>query len=783
MSRNAPPPSPAELARLEQAFASDSSQEAYHPLGEAYLALGRHLEAMVVCRKGVRSHPTSPKPRVLMARIHEAQGRLPKALEEVGEALKFEPDYPEALALAARLHLKNGDRLQGETFLLRAASALPSDPDLAELAAEHGIDLPESGAAASPGVDRTEQDSAGEEAAGEAMESAPAPKESEETTARTADSGPAEKEAEPPAPAKKQPKAVREKAAPKKKKETPQAGARPSAPIHPLDPSSWDDDEDDEPTLDRRTRRSLGRLGGAAVVMLVVLVGWGGYSKWKAEQRRERVALHQQTIDEIRKDTFQSLGAATEAASRMASIGGGADAHALLAYLSALRWGEHGEGDHHRLANEHLKQAQQGKSESEYLLAAEALIDHFEGRSAEGQTKLREATEEEGRVGSGLLLTTLGRMQMWAGDLDEAARTLLRAQRSDSNSVRLLATLAEVHRRRSMDRDAWTTYDSALRYGPEHVDSLLGKALLILDADDEGREEADKERLLAEAESQIERVLSLPGDQISLRQLARAEFAKGLLLFAKGDEREGARLEREALARAPNDPDLRVLRGRRLLRAGDAERAAQEFREALRLEERLPFHYDLYQALRLRDDGGAEALRSLEAAEGKFPRSGRLQLWLGDAHLAMGKRKEAQAAYERALRFEGEGFAEAHVRLAGLWREAGDWAKAEAALDDARKAMGTVARGPTYARIQTERGRIMEEGPKRDLAAAFDRYAEAIDAAEGYADAWFYLGRLCAGQRASQMREQAVESLQGYLRLAPRGEHAEEARRLLARLR
>ena len=41
--------SPAELAKLEHAFAADPSSEAYRPLAEAYLAAGRFMEAMVVC--------------------------------------------------------------------------------------------------------------------------------------------------------------------------------------------------------------------------------------------------------------------------------------------------------------------------------------------------------------------------------------------------------------------------------------------------------------------------------------------------------------------------------------------------------------------------------------------------------------------------------------------------------------------------------------------------------------------------------------------------------------
>ena len=74
--------SPAELAKLEHAFASDPSSEAYKPLAEAYLAMGRFMEAMVVCKKGVKAHPTRAEPRLLLARVYAEQGKDKKALEE-----------------------------------------------------------------------------------------------------------------------------------------------------------------------------------------------------------------------------------------------------------------------------------------------------------------------------------------------------------------------------------------------------------------------------------------------------------------------------------------------------------------------------------------------------------------------------------------------------------------------------------------------------------------------------------------------------------------------------
>ena len=75
--------SPQELAKLESAFNSDPGSDAYRPLAEAYLAAGRFMEAMVVCKKGVKAHPNRPDPRLLLARVYAEQGKDKKALDEL----------------------------------------------------------------------------------------------------------------------------------------------------------------------------------------------------------------------------------------------------------------------------------------------------------------------------------------------------------------------------------------------------------------------------------------------------------------------------------------------------------------------------------------------------------------------------------------------------------------------------------------------------------------------------------------------------------------------------
>ncbi|MGZ3461855.1 MAG: tetratricopeptide repeat protein, partial [Archangium sp.] len=119
--------SPAELAKLEHAFASDPSSDAYKPLAEAYLAAGRFMEAMVVCKKGVKAHPDRAEPRLLLARVYAEQGKDKKALEEALGALQAQPTDKASLRTVGALQLKTGEAETGKAHLLKAYEADPTD--------------------------------------------------------------------------------------------------------------------------------------------------------------------------------------------------------------------------------------------------------------------------------------------------------------------------------------------------------------------------------------------------------------------------------------------------------------------------------------------------------------------------------------------------------------------------------------------------------------------------------------------------------------------------------
>jgi len=753
-------PTPAELAGLEHAFAVDSQSEAYRPLTEAYLELGRYMEAMVVGKAGARAFPSSPEPRLLLARIHSKQGRHRKAFEEAAAAVGLASGSAAVHVAAARVHLAGDDRDKAGELLQRAHELSPEDPEIAPLAASHGIELksaappePETVAAPAPIV-----------------EPSPAPVASAAPVLSPADAAasPAAAVAAQPAAA---PQGTRSEA-PKRV-----VASRPA-----FDPSAWDDDDEAPPSA--RARRQLVALATTAILVAVGLGGWYGFTRWTESRTLEISKLLDETNDHLRKDTYASYKAASASADRILALDAkNYVAHAYLAYIDALRWGEQGEGDDFgRRAKEHLAKAKAAGQSHGRIVAAEAYIQFFDGDAKAAEETIGKVLESGQR--SGLLYTTLGTVQMWAGELDKAASSLKQAQVLEHNSVRVLSELGQLHRRRGMDADAWTFYDSALRIDGDHADSLLGKALLVLDANEIDRPKADREKLLAEAEVQIDKVMNLPEGAISARQLALAKFARAQLFFARGKGDDAERLEKEAFTLDPGNPDIRLMRGRRLLRRGEVDGAVADIRDAIRIEpKRASFYVDLSKALLAKSGGATEAVEALKTAIETFPDSGRIWILLGDAHRAVPDVDQARRAYERAIEAEKGKMPEARVKLGAIWREKKEFAKAAEELDRALKELGLTASGPVLASALTELGRVYDERPDRDVQQAFERYAKAISASDGFAPPHFLVGRISAAHRDREQQRQAIDSLETYLRLAPRGDFAEEARALLGRLR
>jgi tetratricopeptide (TPR) repeat protein len=784
----------AELAALEHAFAADPSSEAYRPLTEAYLGMGRFMEAMVVCKKGVKAFPGDPAPRIQLARIYEAQGKDRKALEELTAVLAAKPEHVAANRMAGLLLLKVGEKEPGIAALRKSWEAGPSDAETLDAMKKWGLSFappvppppppeaappptPPSTATSSPTASPTSLTAPGGEPsqprdlsstapAGQPSQSrAPAPDRDETRSGVHRDergqgsTASATSEA-PPAPS-------RAASGPRNSAYSEELASRYSTQEYTLPHPG--------PGARAPAKRSRGPLVatlGLGLALALVLATWGIVSSMRKARAFEMDRLLRQTRELLEKDSYSSYKEAAKLCEKVLerdseALGG----HAYLAYIDAVRFGEHGESEGLREeAKKHLEAAAKVGQHS-HAFAADAYLRFYAGNA-------RGAIEELKKVMAGpegassLLHGVLGVIEMQAGDLDGAREDLTLARQIAPGDVRITQMLAEQWRRRGQgfEIQASALYDTALtRLAPDHVPSLLGKAQLLLDS---GRPD--------EAMKRIAKVLEM-GQGASPRQVAVAHALRGSVLHAQGKANDGDAEEQQALALDPSNPDIHDLVGRRKLRGGDVSGAAEAFQKAIQLDPaRLGFYVNLASAFLQRPAGAKQAVIALERASERVGNA-RVTKLLGDAYRADNDLDRARAAYEKAIAMEKR-YPEAHLALGRVYRDKRDYGKALEELDRAVKEYGESTTGSAataWADIaETEE---LRGSPVETVQRA---YATALKADPQNCPALFWLGRSRSDRRSrSYDRPVAFQMLSDYLRVCPRGPRAAEAQRFLAGLR
>lgn len=755
-------PTPAELASLEHAFAADPSSDAWRPLTEAYRAMGRFMEAMVVAKKGVKAHPQDVDARLALARVYAEQGKDRRALEEVQGALALQPSGAPPNLLAGLLHMRLGEKELGSEALRRAAESAPQDADVLAALAQWRIappPPPPAPAAAPP-----------------AQPSAPPP-----ILASPAAAVPPAL-ARPPALA---PKAPPESPAPPSLTQaspgpTPPNGhgrldrnleyARELADKYGTDDWKLSTGETGELALAKPPKkgRSLGTSLLLVVGLALVLGGWWYFTSWRRDRDEKVARLLKEAGELIAKD---SHGAYKQAATLLEQVlqkdSSSLAGHSFLAYIDALRWGEHGEGDTFREeARKHLEAARREAASHSHMIAGAAYLKAYGGDPQGAIADLTRVLKGPEAGTSGLLFGALGVLQMNSGDLDGARESLITARKFADRDVRVNQMLAEQYRRAGQARKAKTFYDAAYVLSHEHVPTLLGAATVYID---EGQYDT--------ALRFVQTVLD--SSDVSPRQRALAQALRGTILFAKGRAAEGAKDEQDALTLDPTNPDIEDQIGRRKLAGGDAPGAVASFEKAVQMDpQRLGFYVDLTAALLSESGGAKRAVEVLSAAQARLPGNPRLAKLLGDAYRADNDPERARAQYERALSAR---YPDARMALARLSRSQGKTADALAEYEKAAAEYGeTGADGASQAFVEMAEVEAQRGG---NAARVNELYKKALAVDPTSCPALWALGRERADRSEKDQRELARQMLLDYARVCSRGAHAAEAAQLAASLK
>ncbi|MBI3183438.1 MAG: tetratricopeptide repeat protein [Myxococcales bacterium] len=778
--------SPAELAKLEHAFATDPQSEAYKPLAEAYLGMGRFMEAMVVCKKGVKAHPTAADPRVLLARVYAEQGKDKKALDELQGALQVAPTDKLALRMAGALQMKNGEPEAGKANLLKAHQADPADAETLAALAQWKVEAPRPQAAEPP--------------------AAAAPLAGPGTRAPGARPHGGDGAAARPVPAHEPPLrpngAEAHEEAVRQARPAPRSAPRPQARPRYVDeeaPISEVSEVSGSVSAYRQQRtRATKRKRFLTLLVLVPLAlgAYWGYGRWKAIRNREIAKLLKEATEQLKHDSYDSYKRACEAADKVLEYEAGhTAAHGYLAYAYSIRWGEHGQGDDARkLAEEHLTQAKEGGDISSHLYAAEALYKTYSGKGADALKELEgrvKSFDSEGKK-SGLMYLTLGIIQMNQGDLEHARESLDTAQSLAPDDPRVYSSLGTLYRRRGQDQDAWRNFDFALRYERDHPESTLGKALLILEQDDPARG-------YIQAAKMLKRLIESEPPP-SPRQLATAHLARALLVSRlsndlplytrpEGIQREliegtGVTLDKEKNKAEMNkaeetgftldrqNPELFLIKGKRLLYEENFEGSAGEIRKAIGLDaSRAHYHVELARALMKKQGGEKEAEDALRRALTMIPESPKLQAMLGHALNRQGKTDEALAQYERAVRDPKARNPEARYSIGRIYKEKKEYPKAIDAFE--KSAQEYIGQTWLVARSYDEAAQSYEL--RGDKVKAREGYEKALNADKDYDAAYCHYARFLSPEPKEKAKVKAFA--QEYLKLAPKGECAADMQR------
>jgi Flp pilus assembly protein TadD len=463
------------------------------------------------------------------------------------------------------------------------------------------------------------------------------------------------------------------------------------------------------------SRRSNSQKALFFLLLFVVPVSAAAY--WgRGQYIGKKVREANQAIGEatklVKADTFKGYEEAISKAQFALDLDGNADtnrnARGLLAYAYTIRWGEHSPEDTNREnAEKNIQAGLAAKENSAYLHAAEAMFDFYNGKTAEGLTAIEERIKaaEANKKQVSIYYLTRGILQMNNGDLEGARESLERAQAIASDDPRVYIALGNLNRRRGNDAGALTAFNVALdRTRKSHPEGLLGTANLILD-------QADPQKGYCLAATYIKALQGM-ADTAAPRQLAMNQFVRALMISrvardipqfqdkkfqqeleectgVKPDAAQAAKdvdaAEKAGLAQDPNNPELLLIRGRRLAYEGKLDDAAAEIRKAIAKNQNAShFHVELAKVLMKKEGGEAATEAALTDALKLVPGSPKLLSMLGQVQYRLKKMDASRETLEKAISDTKTRNPEARLLLGKIYRdEKKDYGKATELLKKA----------------------------------------------------------------------------------------------------
>jgi tetratricopeptide (TPR) repeat protein len=748
--------SPQDLSKLETAFAADP--KAFVPLTNAYLQLGRFMEAMVVCKKGIKALPESVEGRLLLGRVYAEQGKVPKAIEEIKGVLGTNPENADAHFFHGQMLEKSGRFDEAiEEFKEAIRRNRKHDGAWAALRAK-GIDFDPG-----PSPEEIAERRAAEEAARAAEDAARAAEEARQAA-----------EADAAALRAQQAKAAALSAA--------MGGPRPTGSMPRITGSmSVNDPAMQAPqavdpafaaayaqtlygyagpqTQTGKKGLGLGFTFGLGALLLLVIVGIVGGLTVHRRQQDEVLGLLKDQQAFVKKDTTIGHKKALDKLEAALKIDDDNEI-AVSQYAYSLNvLNDRGVKEVEPKVADATARAKKKAPEHPLSTAAQMISARMAGNAAEAESMGRKLGSDVKalplpvRVELGRALAAQGKI----ADMLAVADSL-----KDAPDVNALTFAGEAYRRSGDTFRARQALDNAMKIELYHDPARALRALLILEQEDVVN--------LPVALDDAATLLDLGKDALGNRQRGYATLARALIgqRVRAGSEKETQRDIDAARLLLRNDPEMPLFDAMQAKANKDYDGAIKLLGEATKLDAfRLAPYLQLIEigARAKKFDVSDKAYTDARAVFGD-----NLDLGLARAVRLLTEDKNDAALEQLQGMLKTNDVAEVYRDIGKVWMKKGDVQKAVENLKKAAEKASSRSPG-IQANVYTWLGRALAKA--EDHAQAKEAYAQALSATSEFPSTFYWLG---VSLSALNDEAGAKEAFQKYLRAEPQGSYAEDAK-------
>lgn len=788
----------ADIHALEIEFAKNPTLEACMPLCEAYMGQKRFMEAMVVCKKGIKQAPQDARGRVLLSRIYAAQGKAPKAQAELDQLLVEMPGNPLGLEAMGKLLLEQGRRDEGLGMLQKAASADPSRAEARAILQQAGIAV---GAAPAPqpaAPPPMPPPMAPPQRPGQPQFAPPQPGFGPGAFAPPGFGAPpgfapsqpgfgAPQGFAPPQPGRPGVPAQPPPMPPQFQPPPPQvAGSAAVAPapepqrmehVHDFfapETLGFANDAGDIETAGPGRLTILGFVPKSTAsikttlfIVLAVLAVAGGIIFWQYKSSittREINKKYGELKAAMDEDKFGRYQDAIKRGTEILAID---DGHNLtlgaLAYIEAILAVDFKQPAELPRAKDFLARAMKSsKEETEYRVAARALIAFADRNYDQGLADIKKIIDRGGS--SPFVELEAFRLMAEAKPTDKMTQTeLRRLTQAVTSQARALNFLGWYYYGLDDYALADKNFAAALQNVRGHPRALVGQALTDFDRG-LGLQERQKE-----IGKSITTVLSLPAEDLDPEVLALAHFAAGQLQQWQGRQSEADAEFDKAFKLQPNSALMFYRRGTGLLSLGRASEAIDFLRKAAAAAPNNVRYYRSLATAQIKTGDVAGAKATLDRATQLAASDPTLKVLEGDRLRADKKWQQAIDAYKLVKKDDGGPvFAEAAIGIGKALRESGKKKEAIKQLEDFLAGVPGDVMQPQQAELWCELGLAYEADKDKEKAQGM--YEQGVATFPYYAPCHYYSCRLGRG-------DDPKEECKRYVATAPRGEFAEDAKK------